>query len=140
MTTRLDERTKGYIGTILDGAKLTEIANQIYALQYKDASTCTVDDLLLIQLDEVDGWNDPKYAVVCTEGVGWEQDEYGTISVPTNVGEHGFWNGRVHISKDVILQCVTDKQEDIAHYVRVFGDRLDRNVYIWQNKMPNPNK
>ena len=132
---RLDERTKGYYGIKLDGAKLAAIANQIYALQYTDAVNCNVEDLLLIELTEKDVFGRSRYAVVCSEGVGFEQDDFGTISVPTNIGEYGYANGRVHISANVIKQCVTDELVDIALYVRVFGDRLDRNVYIWQSAM-----
>lgn len=132
---RLDERTKGYYGIKLDGAKLAEIANQIYALQYTNPVKCNIEDLLLIELTEKDVFGNSRYAVVCSEGVGFEQDDFGTISVPTNIGEWGYANGRVHISAEVIKQCRTNELIDIALYVRVFGDRLDRNVYIWQSAM-----
>ena len=139
MSTRLDMRKKGYMGVILDGKKLTEICRQIYALQYVNPTAkMSVDDLLLIELAEKDVFGDHKIAVVNTEGVGYMQDTYRTIEVPTNVGEHGFWNGRVHISADVIKLCVTEQMADIAEYVRVFGDRLDHNVEIWQDLMPKP--
>ena len=47
------ERSKGYIGQIVDGKKLATIANGIYNLQYSsDFSECTVDGLLFITLDE----------------------------------------------------------------------------------------
>ena len=122
--TRMENRKKGYIGTILDGKKLADIANQIYALQYGDeAGNCTVDDLLLIELAEKDTWGDPKYAVVCTEGVGWEQDSFHLISVPTNVGDMSSWNGKVQIAINVIKSCVTEQTQDIAEYVRVFGSQ-----------------
>lgn len=136
MYNRLEERTKGYYGQIVSGAKLAVIAKQIYALQYNNPTEeVGVEDLLVIQLKEQNWKGDYKTAVVCTEGVGWEEDEYGTISVPTNVGEFGIYNGRVHISVDVINSCLTNEIADIAYYVRVFGDRLDRNVAIWQSAM-----
>lgn len=134
MYDRLEERTKGYFGTIVSGYELAQIASKIYALQYHEPVDCKVDDFLLIELAEQDNFGDHKIAIVCTEGVGWEQDIYGTIPVPTNIG-HGLYNGRVHISTEVIKRCATGEQVDIAHYVRVFGDRLDRNVSIWQSAM-----
>jgi hypothetical protein len=130
------ERTKGYIGQIVDGKKLAVIANDIYRLQYSnDFSECTVDGLLLITLDEKNVFGDPKYALVCSEGVGWEQDTYGCLEVPTNIGQMGLWNGRVFISVETVKQCLTDQTADIADYVRVFGDRLDSNCELWQSKM-----
>jgi len=129
------DRTKGYIGQIVDGKKLAEIANGIYELQYTDPSKCTVDNLLLITLEEKNAYGENKYALVCSEGVGWEQDTYGCLEVPTNIGQMGLWNGRVFISVDTVKDCLTDQTEDIADYIRVFGDRLERNCDLWQSKM-----
>jgi hypothetical protein len=129
-------RQKGYIGQIVDGKKLAVIANDIYRLQYSnDFSECTVDTLLFIELQEKNVFGDPKYALVCSEGVGWEQDTYGCLEVPTNIGQMGLWNGRVFISVDTVKSCLTDTVEDIADYIRVFGDRLDSNCSLWQSKM-----
>jgi hypothetical protein len=130
------ERSKGYIGQIVDGKKLATIANDIYRLQYSnDFSECTVDNLLFITLDEKNVFGDNKYALVCSEGVGWEQDTYGCLEVPTNIGQMGLWNGRVFISVETVKQCLTDQTADISEYIRVFGDRLDNNCYLWQSKM-----
>ena len=133
---RRESRMNGYVGTIVDGKKLAEIANGIYNLQYSsDFSECTVDNLLFIELEEKNVFGDSKYALVCSEGVGWEQDTYGCLEVPTNIGQMGLWNGRVFISVDTVKSCLTDKTEDIADYIRVFGDRLDSNCSLWQSKM-----
>jgi hypothetical protein len=130
------ERSKGYIGQIVDGKKLAVIANGIYNLQYSsDFSECTVDGLLFVTLDEKNVFGDNKYALVCSEGVGWEQDTYGCLEVPTNIGQMGMWNGRVFISVDTVKSCLTDQTVDIADYIRVFGDRLDSNCSLWQSKM-----
>ena len=92
------ERMKGYAGNVLDGKKLAEIANDIYRAQYSnDFSECTVDNLLLIELEEKNVFGDPKYAVLCSEGVGWEQDTYGCLEVPTNIGAMGLWLSLIHI-------------------------------------------
>lgn len=130
------DRVKGYEGKIIDGKKLAEIANGIYALQYSNNfSKCTVDNLLFIELKEKNVYGDPKYALVCSEGVGWEQDSYGCLEVPTNIGQMGLWNGRVFISVDTVKECLTDTVADISDYIRVFGDRLDNNCMLWQSKM-----
>jgi hypothetical protein len=132
----MSERTKGYIGQIVDGKKLAVIANDIYRLQYSnDFNECTVDNLLLIKLEEKNVFGDPKYALVCSEGVGWEQDIYGCLEVPTNIGQMGLWNGRVFISVDTVKACLSDQTEDISDYIRVFGSRLDSNCMLWQSKM-----
>jgi hypothetical protein len=130
------ERSKGYIGQIVDGKKLAVIANSIYNLQYSGSATeCTVDSLLLVTLEETNVFGDNKYALICSEGVGWEQDTYGCLEVPTNIGQMGLWNGRVFISVETVKECLTDKTEDISEYIRVFGDRLDSNCSLWQSKM-----
>lgn len=129
-------RRKGYIGTLVDGKKLAGIANSIYYFQYgNDIDKCEIDSLLFIELKEKDVFGDPKYALICSEGVGWEQDSYGCLEVPTNVGAMGLWNGRVYISVNVIKSCLTNKTEDISDYIRTFGSRLDDNCYLWQSKM-----
>ena len=133
---KMSERIKGYVGTIVDGEKLAKIANDIYRLQYSNEfSECKVDELLFIELEEKNVFGDPKYALVCSEGVGWEQDTYGCLEVPTNIGAMGLWNGRVFISVDTVKACLTDKTEDISDYIRTFGSRLDSNCMLWQSKM-----
>ena len=131
----MSNRTKGYTGQILDGKKLAKIANDIYKSQYTEPSECTVSDLLLIELTEKNSFGDSKYAVVCNEGVGWEQDTYGLLEIPTNIGQMGLWNGHVFISVDKVKECLTDQTEDVSDYIRTFGSRLDSNCYLWQSKM-----
>lgn len=132
---KMSERIKGYVGQIVDGKKLATIANDIYKAQYNEFSMCTVDNLLLITLEETNAFGDHKYALVCSEGVGWEQDTFGCLEVPTNIGQMGLWNGRVFISVEKVKECLTDETEDIADYIRTFGYRLDSNCSLWQSKM-----
>jgi len=129
------QRTKGFIGSVIDGKKLADICNKIYDLQYSENATCKVSDLLLIELKAQDECGNNKFAVICSEGVGWEQDFYRTIEVPTNVGQFGLYNGRVHISIEVIKTCLTDKTVDVSEYIRTFGQRLDDNCWLWQAQM-----
>jgi len=132
-------RRLGYVGQVIDGVKLAEVCNSIYTLQYGgDFKKCTVDNFLFVQLEKKDVFGDPKVAIVCNEGVGWEQNDYGAISIPTNLGQMGQYNGEVTIGINVIKDCLTDRVMDIAEYVRVFGSRLDSNCALWQNQMSVP--
>lgn len=138
---RRDERKSGYIGQIVSGEKLAEVARKIYANQYVENEIdkdITVSDLLLIELAEKDSWGDTRYALICDEGVGWEQETRYLINVPTNIGSFGLYNGAVDISVSVIKNCLTGETADIADFVRIFGDRLDNNVAIWQGQMKDP--
>ncbi len=64
----MSERSKGYIGQIVDGKKLATIANDIYRLQYSnDFSECTVDNLLFVTLEEKNVFGANTYALVCSE-------------------------------------------------------------------------
>ena len=137
----MSERKKGYIGQIVSGEKLAVLAKQIYAIQYKPESIDSqvdVSDLLLIELAEKDDWNDTRYALVCDEGVGWEQQARYLINVPTNIGQMGLYNGSIELSVDVIKSCLSGATADIADFVRTFGARLDNNVWTWQNQMKEP--
>jgi len=134
-----EARRQGYVGQIVDGAKLAVIANAIYTLQYGgDFKRCTIDNFLFITLSEKDNFGDPKVALVCNEGVGWEQNSYGAISFPTNLGQMGQYSGEMVIGIDVIKDCLTDRVMDISEYIRSFGSRLDRNCYLWQSQMSDP--
>ena len=137
----MSERKKGYIGQIVSGEKLAVLAKQIYAIQYTPESIdseITVTDLLLIELEKKDSWGDSRYAIVCDEGVGWEQQDRYLINIPTNVGHVGLYNGSVELSVDVIKSCLSGETADIADFVRTFGARLDNNVWTWQNQMKEP--
>ena len=137
----MSERKKGYIGQIVSGEKLAVLAKQIYAIQYTPESIdseVTVTDLLLIELEKKDSWGDSRYAIVCDEGVGWEQQDRYLINIPTNVGHVGLYNGSVDLSVDVIKSCLSGETADIADFVRTFGARLDNNVWTWQNQMKEP--
>jgi hypothetical protein len=137
----MSERKKGYIGQIVSGEKLAVIAKQMYAIQYTPESIDSrvdVSDLLLIELEKKDDWGDTRYALVCDEGVGWEQQDRYLINVPTNVGQLGLYNGSVDLSVGVIKSCLSGDTADIADFVRTFGQRLDSNVWLWQSAMKEP--
>jgi hypothetical protein len=84
-------------------------------------------------VNEPDAYGCAKHAVICGEGVGWIQDEYRTCLVPVSIG----WSGdsRVYLGIDVLKSCMTGETVDLADFVRVFGDRLESNLSLWQFKM-----
>ena len=139
---RRDGRANGYIGEVVSGKKLAEHAKKIYNAQYLENeidNDIDVSDLLLIKLSKKDEvWGENMYALVCDEGVGWEQRDRSLINVPTNIGAMGLYNGSVKMSVGLIKSCLTGETADIADFVRVFGDRLDNNVAIWQDQMLEP--
>lgn len=135
-------RTKGYIGEVVSGEKLAEHAKKIYNAQYLENeidNNIEVSDLLLIKLTKKDEvWGDNIYALVCDEGVGWEQQDRSLINVPTNLGGFGLYNGSVKMSVGLIKSCLTGETADISEFVRTFGSRLDNNVALWQDLMVEP--
>ena len=139
---KIMSRTKGYIGEVVSGKKLAEHAKKIYNAQYLENeidSDINVSDLLLIKLTKKDEvWGDNIYALVCDEGVGWEQQSRSLINVPTNIGAMGLYNGSVDMSVGLIKSCLTGETADISEFVRTFGSRLDSNVYLWQSQMLEP--
>jgi hypothetical protein len=41
----------------------------------------------------------------------------------------------VYLGVDVLKSCLTGETVDLADFVRVFGDRLESNLSLWQYKM-----
>lgn len=132
------ERTRGYIGYKLDSAKILERARDIQVATYdmdpvKYMEDHSVEDLILVMINEPDAYGSAKHAVICGEGVGWIQDSYRTCLVPVSIG----WSGdsRVYLGVDVLKSFLTGETVDLADFVRVFGDRLESNLSLWQSKM-----
>ena len=70
-------------------------------------------------------------ATVITEGVGWYADKDGGI--PINYwGKYGS-GGYIDVTTDELRTLISDETIDLADHVRVFGDRLETNLYLWQN-------
>jgi hypothetical protein len=132
------ERTRGFIGYKLDQSKLLERARDIQVATYDMdpvdyMKNHSVEDLVLVMINDPDAYGCAKHAVICGEGVGWIQDEYRTCLVPVSIG----WSGdsRVYLGVDVLKSSLTGETVDLADFVRVFGDRLESNLSLWQSKM-----
>ena len=70
----------------LDKEKVTRILRDILAAQYggdADDDAIFADALVIAPIPNTDdGWDRPRHALICTEGVGWEQDEYQRVFLP----------------------------------------------------------
>ena len=116
-----------------DYDKVREIAQAIVAAQYGgDASSvmpmhCAIG--LIPNTD--DGWGDPLAAVICNEGVGWEQDDRNTIFVPCWQGINGVRVG----TERLLNECRTGEEIDLANFIRSFGDRLEGNFHTWHSRL-----
>jgi len=121
---------------VVDTDKLATICRGVMTAQYGETEgleSLHVDDLIIGKIVGRDSYRDNDTAIVCTEGVGYEADAMGRISVPyewNNKVERGGW---VDVSAYRIWnECRTDDTVDLAEFVRVFGDRLETNHDIWR--------
>jgi len=117
----------------LDTAKVRDIAQAIVAAQYGGDATSVMPMHCAIGLipNTDDGWGEPLAAVICNEGVGWEQDDTNRVFVPCWQGIAG-----VDIGIDRLLnECRTGEEIDLADFIRSFGDRLEGNFDIWHRRL-----
>jgi hypothetical protein len=70
-------------------------------------------------------------ATVLDEGVGWFADKNGKL--PINYWGKNGNNGYLDITVEELYPLISDETIDLADHVRIFGDRLETNLYIWQN-------
>lgn len=118
---------------VLDTAKVRHIAQAIIAAQYGgDAGGVMPDHCVIAPIPGTDdGWGCNLQAVICTEGVGWEQDDRNRVFVPCWQGVAG-----VDIGVDRLLnECRTGEMINLADHIRTFGDRLEMNFDIWHHRL-----
>ncbi len=70
-------------------------------------------------------------ATVLTEGVGWFADKNGGIPINYYSGNYGS-GGYIDITEDELKSLISDETVNLADHIRVFGDRLETNFYIWR--------
>ena len=139
MNDRYESRRKGCLAHKVDSEALTKHIHKILELTYgkfDGLERCEVEPLVFVTLKDTDSWGKPKVAIIGTEGVGWRSDEDSRIvSVPL-WSSNGFSSARpVDLHCDVLATFVTEETVDLADWVRVFGDRLETNLCIWQEAM-----
>jgi hypothetical protein len=137
MSERYDKRTKGSMARRLDSDKLLEIGINLQKAIYADPDLDTAGwfvEPLVVLLGENNEWSEPKVSVVCSEGVGWQSDQYrkAIFWIDTN----GYGQAiKCEVANRALLSALTDEEVDLADFVRVFGDRLETNLGIWQYQM-----
>ena len=118
---RYENRTKGTIVHLLDPEKTAAFIKSRYSNQDADI---TAEPMVV-----VNGRN--GLATVVSEGVGWFADSNG--NVPINYYSGQFNGGYLDIKVEELIPLISDKTIDLADFVRVFGDRLETNLSLWQN-------
>ncbi len=134
---RYAQRQKGVHARVVDSKRLTDHILKIMRLTYPHfdgIERCEVEPLVFAEIKDKDCWGKPRVAIIGTEGVGWMSDADSRI-VPIPVwSSNGLGYARpVELHRDVLMEFVTDEEIDLADWVRIFGDRLETNLGIWQN-------
>ena len=118
---RYENRTFGTIVHVLDVEKATALIKRRFNNQ--DA------EITAERMAIVNGKN--GVATVLDEGVGWYADKEGKL--PINYWGKNGNNGYLDITPEELAPLISDETIDLADHVRVFGDRLETNLYLWQN-------
>ena len=135
----MSDRSRGLIVRRLDSDKLLAVGLAVLNAQYGDVSkdgTPSVEPLVLVKTKGKSVWgigDQHQLAVVCGEGVGWQEDEKnGLVPFFVDFGHYGHAL-KVTVHPRVIEACLTDETVDLADFVRVFGSRLESNFYLWKS-------
>jgi len=118
---RYSLRTKGTIVHVLDVEKATAFIKEKF--DNPDANI-TAERMAI-----VNGKN--GVATVIDEGVGWFADKNGKL--PINYWGINGSGGYLDITPEELMPLISDETIDLADHVRIFGDRLETNLNIWQN-------
>lgn len=125
-------RTRGALGLVLRGnviadwvkADIMERYAEYYSQEGNDEPKVRADDMLLLRSPI------GELAIIGDEGVGEPvPEDKGTIPAYVAVG----WEYQlVQLPHAVVQQAMAPEAVDVADWVRIFGDRLDNNAYIWR--------
>jgi hypothetical protein len=118
---RYSLRTKGVVCHALHPEKTTKFIKE--TLGIGDDVEINAEVMLV-----VNGKN--GVATLCDEGVGWFADKVGKL--PLNYWGKNGNNGYIDIYPEQLVPLIADTTMDLADFVRIFGDRLETNVSIWQ--------
>lgn len=123
-------RKHGAVGVVLEPLIVKEYVHSTLTEHECDADSpldcgsVHVDELLLLQSPI------GELAIIGTEGVGDAVDaELGTIPAYVAIG----WQYvRVDLPHATVQRALTTEGADVADFIRLFGDRLDGNAFIWR--------
>lgn len=139
MNDRYESRRKGCIAHKVDSEALTKHIHKILELTYGKVDRlekCEVEPLVFVTLKDTDSWKKPRVAIIGTEGVGWQSSEDSRIVTVPVWSSNGFsYAHPVDLHVNMLQTFVTEETVDLADWVRVFGDRLETNLCIWQEAM-----
>jgi hypothetical protein len=139
MSDRYEARTKGLVAYKLNSESLTEYAREYVKVAYGTYSPeeyLNVEPLLLLATKERGSWGTHRLATLCTEGVGWLENEHtGLVPIYVDLSPYGGQSLLMGLHPRVVMRHITDEKVDLADWVRVFGDRLEINLGIWQNQI-----
>lgn len=135
---RYAERRKGVTARLIDGfinLHIQEILRLTYG-SFDGIEKCGVEPLVFVTLKDTDSWGKPRVAIIGTEGVGWRSDKDSRlVSVPVWANDGMSQARPVELHRDVLMKFVTDETVDLADWVRIFGDRLENNLALWQEQV-----
>lgn len=73
-------------------------------------------------------------ATVCSEGVGWEENQYGELVI--EVWVDNYMRDYIDVPKAFVIGALTDGTEvELADFIRTFGARLENNFHTWKNQI-----
>ena len=117
---RYSSRTFGTVVHVIDVEKATAFIKE----RFENPEVNITAERMAI----VNGKN--GLATVLDEGVGWFADKDGGI--PINYWGKNGNSGYIDVTADELRTLISDETIDLADHIRVFGDRLETNLYVWQ--------
>lgn len=124
-----EHRRAGYEVNLLDNDKLTALIRErvvtIHGASQEDSLRYTAGRGVLVKTAK-------GIAYICGEGVGWWAEDDGAIEVEFS---SGMSIGYTAIPLDDVVACISSETVELRDFVRVFGDRLDTNCYLWQSEI-----
>lgn len=135
-------REHGQVVRLLDSEKLLALGLEVLTAQYGDLDPIArVEPLILVETKEASVWwdspeRDRRLAVICSEGVGWQEDkDTGLVPFFVDFGHYGSNALKVQVHPRRIKACLSDETIDLADFIRNYNDRTENNYYIWKSQI-----
>lgn len=132
------DRPTGYVVHRLDSERLLELGKSILELQYGVLDdVARVESLVLVKTNKPSVWglgDQPALAVVCSEGVGWDEDsKNGLVSFWVDFGHYGSHALEVKVHPRVIEKYLSGETVELGEFIRNHNDRLESNFDLWKH-------
>ena len=140
----MSDRTLGFFGVRVPADRLTNVCKRVLAAQFgcplEDVDNVKAEDTLL--LSRVGEYGITEYSTLITEGVRGER-AIGTNTIEVYTLQ-GYQSVVVHVGIPLIVELSKGGDlVDLADHVRVFGGRLESNLYRaqrWMAEFVDPTK